>query len=90
MERRDFLKFAFGVAAGAGAIAAAATAASAAPMLSPHHDLINGSKPEPDMEAKPALADQDDLARAHPENVQWRRHHRHRHWRRRHWHRRRW
>lgn len=87
MERRDFLKFAFGFAAGAGAIAAAATAASAAPMLAPHQDLMNGPKPEPD--AKPAIADQDDLARAQPENVQWRRRHwrrhRRRYWRRRHW-----
>jgi len=89
MERRDFLKFAFGVAAGAGAIAAAASAASAAPMLSPQQDLMNGVKPEPDLAAKPALADQDDLARATPENVQWRRRH-HRRYRRRHWHRRRW
>lgn len=90
MERRDFLKFAFGVAAGAGAIAAAATAANAAPMLSPQHDLMNGPKPDRDMAAKPAVADEDDLANARAETVQWRRHHRHRHWRRRHWHRRRW
>ncbi|TXJ14487.1 MAG: twin-arginine translocation (Tat) [Afipia sp.] len=92
MERRDFLKFAFGVAAGAGAIAAAATAASAAPMLSPQQDLMNGPKPEPDAAAKPAVADQDDLANVRAENVQWRRRHHHhrRHWRRRHWHRRRW
>ena len=94
MERRDFLKFAFGIAAGAGAIAAAASAASAAPMLSPQHDLMNSPKPEPDVTAKPAVADQDDLARAEPEQVQWRRrhyrrHHRHhrRHYRR---HYRRW
>ena len=93
MERRDFLKFAFGVAAGAGAIAAAATAASAAPMLSPQQDLMNSAKPEPDLAAKPAVADQDDVANAHVENVQWRRRHHRRHWRRhhrRHWHRRCW
>ena len=81
MERRDFLKFAFGFAAGAGVIAAAATAASAAPMLAPHQDLMNGPKPEPD--AKPALADQDDVARAEPEKVYWRRRHYRRHYRRR-------
>jgi hypothetical protein len=52
MERRDFLKVAFGVAAGAGAIAAAASAASAAPMLSPQQDLTNSAKPEPDLAAK--------------------------------------
>jgi len=95
MERRDFLKFAFGFAAGAGAIVAAASAASAAPMLSPHHDLMNGPKPEPDVTAKPAVADQDDLARAEPEQVHWRhRHHRrhHRRYHRRHYrrHYRRW
>jgi len=83
MERRDFLKFAFGVAAGAGAIAAAATAASAAPMLS-HHNLTGRN--EPDVAAEPALADQDDLARAEPEKVYWRR----RYYRRRYWRRRRW
>lgn len=93
MERRDFLKFAFGVAAGAGAIAAAATAASAAPMLSPQQDLMNGPKPEPDLAAKPAVADQDDLANARAENVRWHHRHHRRRWHRRHrrhWHRRRW
>lgn len=89
MERRDFLKFALGIAAGAGAIAAVATAASAAPMLSPHHDLMNGPKPEPDVTAKPAVADQDDLARAEPEQVHWRHRHHRRHHRRYHRHHRR-
>jgi len=85
MERREFLRFAFGVAAGAGAIAAAASAATAAPMLAPQNDLT--PRKEPDMAAKPAVADQDDLARAGVEQVQWRR----RHWRRRrYWRRRRW
>lgn len=87
MERRDFLKFAFGVAAGAGAIAATASAATAAPMLAPQNDLMPGR--EPDMAAKPAVADQDDLARAGVEQVQWRRRHYRRRYRR-HWHRRRW
>lgn len=88
MERREFLRFAFGIAAGAGAIAAAASAATAAPMLAQQTDLM--PRPEPDMAARPAVADQDDLARTGVEQVQWRRH-RHRHYRRRrHWHRRRW
>lgn len=88
MERREFLKFAFGVAAGAGAIAAAASAATAAPILVPQNDLHNDlmSRPESDMAAKPAVADQDDLAHAGVEQVQWRR----RHYRRRYWRRRRW
>ncbi|MCF2524070.1 twin-arginine translocation (Tat) [Bradyrhizobium sp. G127] len=84
MERREFLRFAFGVAAGAGAIAAAASAATAAPMLAPQNDLT--PRKEPDIAAKPAVADQDDLARATPENVHWRRRH---YRRRRYWHRRR-
>ncbi len=83
MERREFLRFAFGVAAGAGAIAAAASAASAAPMLAPLNDLT--PRKEPDMAAKPAVADQDDLAGAQAEKVYWRR----RHYRRRYWRRRR-
>ena len=83
MERRDFLKFAFGFAAGAGAIAAAASAEAAAPMLVPHQDLMNGPKSEPDAAAKPAVADQDDVARAEPEKVYWRRRHYRRHYRRR-------
>jgi hypothetical protein len=85
MERREFLRFAFGVAAGAGAIAAAASAATAAPMLAPQNDLM--PRKEPDNAAKPAVADQDDVARAAPENVHWRRRHyrRRRYWRRRRW-----
>jgi|GWRWMinimDraft_13_1066021.scaffolds.fasta_scaffold51344_1 hypothetical protein len=90
MERREFLRFAVGIAAGAGAIAAAASAATAAPMLSPQHDLMNGPKPEPDMSAKPAVAGQDDLDNANAEQVHWRGRHRRRHYRRRYWRRRRW
>lgn len=87
MERREFLRFAFGVAAGASAIAAA-SAATAAPMLAPRNDLTG--RPEPDMDAQPAMADQDDVADAKVEQVRW--HHRRRgHWhRRRYWRRRRW
>jgi len=88
MERREFLKFAFGIAVGAGAIAAASSAVSAAPLLVPPHDL-KGSDPEPAVTAKPAVADQDDLARAEVQQVYHRRWHR-RHWRRRHWRRRHW
>ena len=84
MERREFLRFAFGVAAGAGAIAAAASAATAAPMLAPQNGLVPGRKPE--TAAEPAVVDQDEAARLAPEQVQWRR----RHYRRRYWRRRRW
>lgn len=86
MERREFLKFAFGVAAGASAIAAA-SAATAAPMLVPQNDLTG--RAGPDMAAQPAMADQDDLANAKVEQVRW--HRRRGHWhRRRYWRRRRW
>lgn len=88
MERREFLKFAVGIAAGAGAMAAAASTVSAAPLLVPHQDL-NVNRPEPEIAAKPAVADQDDLARAEVEQVYHRRWHR-RHWRRRHYRRRHW
>ncbi len=86
MERREFLKFAFGVAAGAGAIAAAAAAATAAPLLAPQALTGRG---ETDMTAKPAVADQDDLAQAKVEEVRWHRRYwrRHPRWRRRHWRR---
>ena len=86
MERREFLRFAFGVAAGASAIAAA-SAATAAPMLVPQNDLTG--RAEPDMAAQPAMADQNDLANAKVEQVRW--HRRRGHWhRRRYWRRRRW
>lgn len=88
MERREFLKFAFGIAAGAGAIAAASSAVSAAPLLVPPREL---KEPEPAVTAQPAVADQDDLARAEVQQVhhrRWhRRHYRRRHYRRRHWRR---
>ncbi|CAN5223839.1 hypothetical protein BH10PSE10_BH10PSE10_07090 [soil metagenome] len=84
MERREFLRFAVGIAAGAGAIAAAASAASAAPILAPQNALT--PRKEPDMPAEPAVVDQDEAARLAPEQVQWRR----RHYRRRYWRRRRW
>jgi hypothetical protein len=88
MERREFLRFAFGIAAGAGAIAAAASAATAAPMLAPHNNLAG--RKEPDMAAKSAVADQNDLARAEPEKVYWRRRYYRRRYYRRRYYRRRW
>ncbi len=85
MERRNFLKFAFGIAAGAGALAAAS--ANAAPMLAAQ-SRMTGPLPEPDLPAQPAVVDQNEVAHLAPEQVQWRR----RHWHRRRWHRhgRRW
>ncbi len=78
MERREFLKVAFGFAAGAAALSAAA---QAAPVM-PQSDALNGKVPRQDLNAKPALATQDDLDQAHVEEVRW--------GRRRGWGRRRW
>src|SRR5882757_7513729 len=103
MERRHFLKLAFGLAAGAAALAASAHAAPLMPQP------LEGQLPvNPD--AHPAVTTGDEVERLQPEEVRWGRHwghrrhwgwHRHRHWgwRRRHWgwrhrhrgwHRRRW
>ncbi|WP_424630906.1 twin-arginine translocation signal domain-containing protein [Bradyrhizobium sp. SYSU BS000235] len=92
MERRNFLKFAFGLAAGAGVLAAAS--ANAAPMLAPQSQMT-GPLPQPELPAQPAVVDQDEVAHLKPEQVHWRRRHWHRHrrWhghRHGHWHRRRW
>jgi hypothetical protein len=86
MERRHFLKFAFGFAAGAAALAAAAQAAPLAP-----HPLQGGGRLPPSNEdARPALTTQQEADRLAPQEVRWG-HHWHRHWHRRHWgwHRRR-
>jgi hypothetical protein len=86
MERRDFLKIAFGVAAGAVVTTTAARAMTPVPSALPKQPPI------PETEAKPAVATSQDVEEAKVENVHWRRRRwRHRHWRRRHWgwHRRR-
>src|SRR6267378_3383620 len=90
MERRHFLKLAFGYVAGAAALAASAKAAPLAP-ISAEHGLV----PPRGEGAEPAVTTQDDADRLKPEEVRWGRgYHRgwHRGWRRRHWgwHRRRW
>ena len=90
MERRDFLKFACGLAAGSAVLAAAG--ASAAPLLAPP-SLMAGPRPAPELSAQPAVGDQNEVSHLSPEQVQWRHPHwRHRHWRRWHrpWHRRHW
>ena len=95
MERRHFLKIAFGFAAGVGLAAQAITQAQAAPLL-PANPLDNHKL---DTEPQAAVASQDDVDRLQPEQVQWRRRgwrrrrfwgYRRRHWGwRRRWHRRR-
>jgi hypothetical protein len=88
MERRDFLKVALGVAAGA---AAFATSVQAAPLM-PQPLADDGPLPaNPD--AQPAVTDQNEFDNLQPEEVRWYHHygwHRHYGWRRRYWRRRYW
>ena len=78
MERRHFLKLAFGFAAGAAALAASAQAAPLAP-----HPLIEDGAPLPaNPDAHPAVTSADEVDRLKPEEVRWGRHRR---WHRRHW-----
>jgi hypothetical protein len=78
IERRTFLKAAFGIAAG---VAAFAASVQAAPLVPPPVDSLKGKTPAPE----PAVANQADLDNARVEEVRWGWHRRH--WRR--WHRRR-
>ena len=83
MERRHFLKLAFGFAAGAAALAASAQAAP----LAPHPLTEDGRLPPPNEDARPAVTTGDEVEHLKPEEVRWY----HRHWRRhRRWHRRYW
>ena len=88
MERRYFLKLAFGVAAGAATLTASAQAAPLAPQ--PLGDPARAPQGNPD--ARPAVTTSEETAQLKPEQVHWHGHHRHWGWRRRHWgwHRRRW
>jgi hypothetical protein len=86
MERRHFLKLAFGAAACTAALAASAQAAPLAPyQLAPGAHL-----PPANEDLHPAVTTGDEVDRLEPEQVRWG-HHWHRHWHRRHWgwHRRR-
>ena len=89
MERRHFLKLAFGFAAGAVALAAEARAAPLAPQ--PFTD--DGRLPPGNADAQPAVTTGDEADRLAPEEVGWGRGRgHHRGWGRRHWgwHRRGW
>jgi hypothetical protein len=79
MERRHFLKIAFGAAAGAAAFAATA---QAAPMVPLNEHTLRPSSPD----AHPAVTTGDEVDHLKPEQVRWH----HRHWHHRHWHRRHW
>ena len=86
MERRNFLKLAIGVAAGAATFTAAAQAAP----LSPQPVGGPSRMPQPDADLHPAVTTSEEAAQLKPEQVHW--HHGGGHWHRRHWgwHRRRW
>jgi len=97
MERRHFLKLAFGLAAGATAIAASANAAPLPPI-----SAAPGLAPPRGEQAEPAVVSQGEVDHLKPEEVRWHRHWHHRwhrrwhrwhrhHWRwHRRWHRRHW
>lgn len=78
MERRHFLRLAFGFAAGG--IALAATA-QAAPLMPQPLDAGDPHPANPD--AHPAVTSGEEVDRLKPEEVRWG--HRHWGWRRRHW-----
>ena len=86
MERRHFLKLAFGVAAGAATLAASARAAPLAPQPLGQDERFP-VKPD----AQPAVTNENEVEHLKPEQVRWG-HHRHGRWHRRHWgwHRRHW
>jgi hypothetical protein len=93
MERRNFLKLAFGVAAGAAAFTTAAQAAPLAPQ-----PLGDPRMPQGNPDAHPAVTTSEEAAHLKAEQVRWHGHwhgrhwgwrHRHWGWRRR-WHRRHW
>lgn len=88
MERRNFLKLALGVTAGAAAFTTAAQAAPLAPQ-----PLADPRMPQGNPDAHPAVTSGDEAAQLKPEQVHWRHRHWHRRhwgWRRRRWHRRHW
>ncbi|MEH2533377.1 hypothetical protein V1277_000239 [Bradyrhizobium sp. AZCC 1588] len=86
MERRHFLKLAFGFVAGGVALAASAQAAPLMPA-----PLADDDKLPADKDAQPAVTSGDEVDRLTPEEVGWGRGRR-RGWGRRHWgwRRRRW
>ena len=92
MERRDFLKFALGVAASAAVLGARAQAAPLAP-YSLNDDALRAAS----QDAHPAVTTEDEVDHLKPEQVRWGHghgwghghhygwHHRHWGWRHRHW-----
>jgi hypothetical protein len=97
MERRNFLKLALGLAAGAATLAASAQAAPLLPQPLPNSGRLPGND-----DAHPAVTTRDEADRITPQEVRWGHHgwghhgwgHHHRHWgwhrRHRGWHHRHW
>jgi hypothetical protein len=94
MERRNFLKLAFGLAAGAVTLAASAQAAPLLPQ-----PLSNSGRLPGNEDAHPAVTTRDEADRITPQEVRWGHHgwghhghHRHWGWHRHHrgWHHRHW
>jgi len=87
MERRHFLKLAFGAAAGTAVLAAGAKAAP----LAPHSLAGDQMTPAVNEELRPAVTSADEASRLKPEQVRWGHHWHHRRWHRWHrWHRHHW
>ena len=80
MERRNFLKLAVGVAAGAAALSASAQAAP----LSPQPIAKGDRLPAANEDVHTAVTSEAEVEHLKPEQVRWG-HHWHRHWHRRHW-----
>jgi hypothetical protein len=93
MERRHFLKFALGLAAGTAMLTANV---EAAPLMAP--GFIQTEAPSRStQDVRPAVTSRDEVDRLTPEQVRWGHHWHHRHWgwhhrhhwgwRHHHWHR---
>lgn len=78
MERRNFLRLALGVTAGAAAFAATAQAAPLSPQ-----PVGPARMPDGNPDAHPAVTTSEEAAQLKPEQVRWG--HGHGHWHRRHW-----
>ena len=88
MQRRDFLRVAFGFAAGAVALAGRAQAAPLAPALAGPDAQRSANE-----DVRPAVTSSGEVLRLKPEEVHWGHHWHRRHWGwHHHWHRhwRRW
>ena len=92
MERRHFLKFALGLAAGTAALATVAVAAPLVPQGLESGSLFRSGQ-QIDQNVRPAVTSRAEVDQLEPEQVHWGHghhggwHHRHWGWRHHHWHR---